>query len=495
MSVFDQAAAGRVRAAARQAIETHHLPGIAIGVVEGADLVFAEGFGYADIESREPHDPARRQRIASVTKTMTGLCLMALVDEARLSLDDLVVRLLPEVRFHGPAETMTLRHLLTHSSGIGEAPTEAALAATASPNIAGGTPAGDFSTRYPDGIVVEARPGEKWAYCNHGYALLGEVIARAETATLHDVFQHRIFGPLGMADSDCLDQPHHRLTTGYHRATDADTRDLFERAGIEVKDESTVDGHNIRSVFAPEPNTGDYAAGAVQSTIPDMARYAAALLDGSRGIVLPKTFDAMTAAQWCPDDRLVSWGLAFARAQRYGYRTFGHGGAFFGGWNSNLTVIPDLGIAVIQHMNVMLSSPAPVFNGVIRAVLDSAEPVASVTPIDGGLLEAAPGVYECAPGRLTNFRPATRIGRILIERAGDGLVLRSRRGPWKGGVVLRRADDGDPALFVIETPDADPARIALTLDATGRPNGLRFDDLVHMVRAGNTAVTGVGSTR
>ena len=482
MSTFDQAAAARVRAAAEQAIEEHHLPGIAIGVVEGGDLVFAEGFGHADIESRAPQDPARRQRIASITKTMTGLCLMALVDERRLSLDDLVVRHLPEVHFHGPADTMTLRHLLTHTSGMGEAPTDAALAASVGPNTDGGAPAGDFSVHYPDGIVVEARPGEKWAYCNNGYALLGEIIVRTEGAALHDVFQRRIFGPLGMTDSDCLDQPHHRLTTGYHRAPDADTRELFERAGIEVKDEATVDGHNIRGAFAPEPNTGDYAAGAVQSTVPDMARYAAALLDRSGGIVRPETFDAMTAPQCCPDERLVSWGLAFARATRFGHRTFGHGGAFFGGWNSNLTAIPDLGVAVIQHMNVMLSSPAPVFNRVLRAVLDVTEPAASHAPIDDGLLDAAPGVYECTPGRLTNFRPATRYGRIHIERDGDALLLRSRRGPWKEGVRMERADAADPSLFLVAVPNADPARVVLTLDAADRPDGLRFDDLVHMVR-------------
>ncbi len=481
MPVFDQTAAARVRDAARQAIEERHLPGIAIGVVERGDLVFAEGFGHADIETREPQDPARRQRIASITKTMTGLCVMALVDEGRLSLEDLVVRHLPEVRFHGPAETMTLRHLLTHTSGIGEAPTEAALAASVSPQAAAGAGTGDFSTHYPDGIIVEARPGEKWAYCNNGYALLGEIIVRTEGAPLHDVFQRRIFGPLGMNDSDCLDQPHPRLTTGYHRAPDADTRALFDRAGIEVKDEPTVDGHNIRGVFAPEPNTGDYAAGAVQSTVPDMARYAAALLGGG-GIVRPETFGAMTAPQWCPDDRLASWGFAFARAPRYGYRTFGHGGAFFGGWNSNLTVIPDLHLAVIQHMNVLLDSPAPVFSSILRTALDAPEPPASDHPVDADFLDAAPGIYECTPGHLTNFRPATRYGRIRIDRDGDGLVLRSRRGPWKDGVRMRRADAADPSLFLVDVANAEPARIVMTLDTAGRPAALRFDDLNHMVR-------------
>lgn len=482
MPVFDEAAAARVRSAAQQAIEERHLPGIAIGVVERGDLVLAEGFGYADIESHEPQDPARRQRIASITKTMTGLSVMALVDEGRLSLDDLVVRHLPEVRFDGPVATMTLRHLLTHTSGIGEAPTDAALAASVSPDGAFGGEIGDFSKLYPDGIVVEARPGTKWAYCNNGYALLGEVLVRAEGAPLHDVFQRRIFGPLGMAGSDCLDQPHPALTTGYHRAPSADTRELFERAGIPVKDEEAVDGFNIRGRFVREPNTGNHAAGAVQSTVPDMGRYAAALLDRGRGIVRPETFDLMTAPQYCADESLVSWGLAFSRAPKYGVRTFGHGGAFFGGWNSNLAVLPDEGLAVIQHMNVMLDSPAPVFNAVIRAALGASEPALSGAPLPQHLLDDAPGVYECTPGRLTNFRPATRIGRIRIERDGDQLVLTSRRGAWKAGARIDVPDAAAPARCLVPSAGVEPARLAFTRDASGRIDGFWMDDLIRMVR-------------
>ncbi|MDP9238001.1 MAG: beta-lactamase family protein [Chloroflexota bacterium] len=138
MTRFDNSDIARVREAAAVAIERWHLPGMSIGVVQGDDLVWAEGFGYGDIESREPMDLARRQRIASITKTMTGLCTMALVDERRLSLDDRAVDHLPGVMFDGPGERITIRHLLTHTSGIGEAPTLEALAATVDPNHEGG---------------------------------------------------------------------------------------------------------------------------------------------------------------------------------------------------------------------------------------------------------------------------------------------------------------------------------------------------------------------
>lgn len=72
--------ARRIREEAQGALDELHLPGVGIGVVEGDDLVFSEGFGFADIESGRKQAPGLRQRICSITKTMVGLCAMALVD-------------------------------------------------------------------------------------------------------------------------------------------------------------------------------------------------------------------------------------------------------------------------------------------------------------------------------------------------------------------------------------------------------------------------------
>ena len=479
---FTEADIDRVRQAAAEVIEQHHLPGIAIGVVSGSDLVYSEGFGYADIESQEPQRPERAQRIASITKTMVGLSTMALVDEGRLSLDDRVIDHLPELAFDGPGDQIRIRHLLTHTSGIGEAPTRDALIATVNPNPGERAQPGGFDSLYPNGIVVEAQPGTKWAYSNNGFALLGEILARTEKATLHETLSKRIFEPLGMKDSHALDTRHPALTTGYHRPVTDDNRELFARQGIPIRDEPLIDGHNIRGQFSNEFNSGMRAAGAVQSTIPDMARYAAALLQRGAGIVRPETFDAMVGPQWCPDDRLESWGLSFSRMPKFGLRTFGHGGAYFGGWNSNLTVMPEPNLAVVMHANVMLDSSASVFNRMLRAVLGVAMPVLPDIAMSDDLLAALPGVYECTPGSLTNFRPSTRIGRIQITRNAEGLTLCSRRGDWKAGVRLRAADAADANFVAVQTEGALPAYFALTRGADGRVDALRFDELNHMVR-------------
>ncbi len=480
---FTDADATRVRDAMVAAVERYHVPGLAVGVVDGDDLVFSDAVGHADIEAAKPMRAEMRQRIASITKTMIGLCAMALVDERRLSLDAKVPALLPEVTFVGPSESMTVWHLLTHTSGIGEAPTLERLRHVANPDRAASEPPGDFGQLYPDGIVVEAEPGTKWAYANNAFALLGEIISRAEASTLQDVLERRIFAPLGMRDSDIFGEERDTLSTCYHRPPSEDACFQLERAGIAVPDEPLADGHNIRGKFTSDFNKAMAAAGGVQSTIPDMAKYASALLNRSAGIVRPETFDQMTSPQFCPDARLVNWGLSFSRTPRARRTLIGHGGAYFGGWNSNLAAIPDVGIAVIQHMNVMLDEPAPVFASIIRAVLDAPPDHLEECAADPTVLESAAGIYELSmPGPLTNFRPATRTGRIEVTRDGSALMLQSRWGAWKNGIRLVPVDQSDPLVFAVDVEGELPKRLIFTRNRAGALDGLRFDELVHMHR-------------
>jgi CubicO group peptidase (beta-lactamase class C family) len=456
--------------------------------VRDDDVLYCDAFGYADIESQRPMRPDVTQRIASITKTMVGLCVMALVDEGKVRLDDRLVALVPDVAFHGPADGITLRHLLTHTSGIGEAPSLDRLREFVDPNYTAAP--GAFSELYPDGVVVECEPGTKHAYCNNGYALLGRIIERTEEATLQDVMRRRIWGPLGMAATNIRDENDASISTCYHRAPSEDRRFQFERAGIEVKDEDAVDGLNIRGTFRKEFNVGMLGAGGVQSTLPDMARYASALLRKADGIVRPETFDAMIAPQHVTDPRMVSWGLSFARAPLSSAAPpgewpalIGHGGAYFGGWNSHIDVLPQDNIGIVQHMNVMLDDPQAVFRSVIRAVLDVPRPAFDPRPAERDVLASAPGLYELpVPGTLTNFRPQTRIGRVTIESDGDELVLRSRWGTWKEGVRITPCDADDASFFAIQHGDAEPAFVAFTRDTGGRVDGLHLDDLHWMRR-------------
>jgi CubicO group peptidase (beta-lactamase class C family) len=222
----------RIRDTGAALVEEHHLPGLALGVVHGDQTVYTEGFGFADIETRRPYAPELRQRIGSITKTMVGLCVMALVDEGRLSLDAPVTELLPDIRFHGPAEALTVRHLLTHTGGIGEAPNLPDLKRPFSYLFPEEKTDLAVAEMYPDGITIEVPPGTRWAYANHGYTLLGEIVSRAEKAPIADVVRARVWEPLGMTATDLDDARHPDLSTGYQQAADDEQRRFLEQIGV-----------------------------------------------------------------------------------------------------------------------------------------------------------------------------------------------------------------------------------------------------------------------
>lgn len=480
---FSQADADRLRAAAESAVKRERLPGLAIGVVEGDDLMYSEGFGFADIESAAPMTPEHRHRIASITKTMLGLCVMALVEEGRLSLEARVPELLPDIQFKGPADGLTVRHLLTHTGGIGEAPNPEDLARPFDKLFSDELKQVSLAEAYATGITIEVPPGTKWAYANHGYMLLGEILSRIEGADIQDVMHRRIFEPLGMKDSDIRDLPHEGLSTGYHRAPGEDEAELLRRIGQEPPEEETVDGINIRGKYQ---YVWDRAAGAVQSTIPDMARYAIALLGEGAGIVKPETFRAMVSDQWRPDRRLPGWGLSFELRNYYGRAGILHSGSAFGGWNSFMIVFPAEKRALLVHANLIYERfGTSLVPRLIQAFWDAPDFVPPQVGADTRILETAPGVYELPiPGPLTNFRALTSAGRIMVSAHGGGLVLRSRRGPWKAGVPMVPAGDTDtdPDLFALLTGEPQPPRIAVLQDSSGAVTGLRFPQLVDMYR-------------
>jgi CubicO group peptidase (beta-lactamase class C family) len=469
-----------LRAAAREVLADHHLPGLGLAVVDSSGLAFAESFGLADIESGLAQSPTQRHRIGSVTKTMIALCALALVDEEDLDLDDPVGELLPDIRLDGYGAEMRLRHLLTHTGGIGEAPRLEDLddpqPALWTAHAAEVPPVAE---QYRDGIGVEVPPGSRWAYANHGWVLVGEIVSRVEEAPIADVVARRIFEPLGMKSSDLLDRPSADLTTGYHRAPGEDAAELLRRGGREVPDEPTVDGHNIRGEYL---HVKGVSAGAVQCSLLDLARYAQALLRKSEGIVEPRTFNLMTTPYWCPDPRLAHIGLSFFRENVFGHWSIGHGGGVLGGWNTCLKVFPLLDLGVVVHLNLMYDRFNRVEQILLRALLDAAQAPLPDLPLDARVREQAPGVYEAGKGRLTNVRIMGNTGRIQISEEYGGLLLRARRGAWKAGVRMLPADPKDPYFFELETDDPQRPHVVLTRDDAGRIDGLLHDRLVRMFR-------------
>ena len=180
-------------------VKEHRLPGAAAGIVVGDELVWSGGHGYADVETKRPHDAQTLFRIASITKTFTATAILQLRDEGKLHLDDPAVAHLPELREaqspFGLIETVTLRRMLSHESGLmGDPPGTRWFhdVYESSPQANLSKPA-EIGTRIP--------PNLQQKYSNLAYQLLGEIVARVSGRSYVEVVQERILDPLGMTST------------------------------------------------------------------------------------------------------------------------------------------------------------------------------------------------------------------------------------------------------------------------------------------------------
>jgi N-acyl-D-amino-acid deacylase len=185
------------------------IPGGAVAVLRDGKLIYARGFGYADVESKTPVQPDALFRIASVSKPVTGVAIMKLVEEGRLQLDD---RVAPYIAHLTPApgatvdprwERMTIRHLLNHTGGWDRDKPNGGFDPMFRPAIAAaavGAPApasAETIIRYMKGMPLDFDPGEKHVYSNFGYAILGRVVERASGMPYEEYVRARVLQPVG----------------------------------------------------------------------------------------------------------------------------------------------------------------------------------------------------------------------------------------------------------------------------------------------------------
>ncbi|MDP8947943.1 MAG: beta-lactamase family protein, partial [Actinomycetota bacterium] len=319
-------------------------PGLGVGVVNGSVTLYVKGFGLADVEQGSPVTPKTVFRIGSITKTMTAVGLMRLWEGGRLDLDDPVNDYLRGYRVEHPdpaAPEVTFRHMLTHTSGIGELRKMTDLfrpmsGLGAKPD----GPAPSPEEYYAGGLRPSVYPGTKWVYANHAYNVLGQLVEDISGVPFAGYMRENIFVPLGMKNTDYLRSERVRegLAQGY----------TFSRGRLKpVKyTEIVVKG-----------------AGSVFSSVDDMCRYVAALLRGGaneHGRVLgPETLSLMMEPHYRLDERLPAMGLAFLLDDFDGHLIVGHDGGW-PGFLSSMLLCPgeELGVVVFANASSLAAQEA-----------------------------------------------------------------------------------------------------------------------------------------
>src|SRR5918992_2858055 len=190
-----------------EAFNRQPLAGLAVGVVRDGELVYERGLGFADVNARRQVTADTVFRIGSISKTMTAIAVVQLVEQGRVGLDDPVNEHLRGYRVeHRPGSPpVTIRHLLTHTSGLGEL---RQLTDLARPTIGLAAKLDDplptLTELYAPVLRAELAPGEKWAYANHGFATLGQLVEDVAGRPFGEHMREAVFEPLGMEQTDFL---------------------------------------------------------------------------------------------------------------------------------------------------------------------------------------------------------------------------------------------------------------------------------------------------
>lgn len=301
-------------------------PGLSIGVVLGDHLVWARGYGFADLARKTPATTKTLYRIASITKTFTAVSILQLRDAGKLQLDDPLQRHLSHVNIRphsNNASAVTVRELLTHTSGLqrevpGTIVTDAIWPSDADLQ---GTLDQPFD------------PDIHWKYSNLGFALLGKVVTAESGQPWDKYVQDHILLPLGMLATRPIPHPDEPgLAIGYLR---------------------TAPGGNF--VPAPfQPSGPNAPAVAIASNVEDLAKYMAFHIDeGSNGdspVLSGRSLREMHRVQWLLPDWQNAWGFGMHVRRVDGMVRVGHNG-IAPGQTANMEFIPALKLGVIVCAN------------------------------------------------------------------------------------------------------------------------------------------------
>jgi D-alanyl-D-alanine carboxypeptidase len=296
-------------------MQGRNIPGLAMAVIRNGKTIKTKGYGLANVELSVRATPETVFEIGSLTKQFTAVCVMMLVDERKLGLDDPISKHLEVPPSWKP---ITVRHLLTHTSGIKN---YTGLPGFESSRHLKAKEFTDKLSEYP----LASPPGSTFAYCNSGYNLLGFIIEKVTGESYWLFLSHRILNPLGMAST---------------RSRDQKSIILNRAAGYEKEKDQLINRDSeLTDVFS---------AGALVSTVLDLAKWNAAL--DTDKLINRSTRERLWTPFRLTNGQLSSYGFGWRVDDYKGKHNIGHSGST-SGFSASLQRFPDDKLAIIVLCN------------------------------------------------------------------------------------------------------------------------------------------------
>jgi CubicO group peptidase (beta-lactamase class C family) len=428
-------------------------PGCALGVSRGGEVVLERGYGMANLETDTPIQPNSIFHVASVSKQFTAAAIMLLEREGKLSLDDNIRKYLPEIPDYGTP--ITIRHLLTHTSGLRDQWELLALAR------------GRFEQdRITEADVLDIvsrqkalnfKPGSEYLYSNTGFTLLGVIVKRITGESLKDFAAERIFTPLGMTRTHFHDD--------YTMLVPGRTSAYEPRRGPGARWRVSI------------PNFDTYGATNLYTTVGDLLKWEANLdhpvVGDARMYARMETKTPLTTGD------TSSYGFGLVMGTYRGARVVEHNGAD-AGYRSYVGRFPDKGLAIAITCNSATANTTALARGVADAFLAS-ELAPVETPATQQAVAVAPdriarhaGVYV-QPATLQVVRLVARDGHLQLAgpNAPQLTALSENRFALPGQAGDMVFNDGEHAGFERRAPGQRPVAYEWRQDVAMTPAMLR----------------------
>ena len=408
-------------------LATDGTPGLSIAVAKDGELVFARGYGDADVENAVAARPETVYRIGSITKQFTAAIIMRLVERGEISLEDPVTRFLPDYDVQG--RTVTVRHLLNHTSGIFSYTSlgEEAWRTTFRHDLSDQELIDLFQSE-----PFDFEPGAEQRYNNSAYVLLGPIIEAVTGKPYAQYLEEDLLSPLGLEHTSYCDVT--RVVP--HRAS-----------GYEYED-----GELINAWFLSMNVPG--AAGAMCSTVEDLMAWTRMLHAGE--VVSPASLRQMTTPTVVASGDTIPYGFGLGAGELEGHRSVAHGGGI-NGFISSLAHYPDDGVTVAVLTNSGSGPAGRTATLVARAALGLELPRVEDRPVTAERIQRVVGTYALQLGdNLVELTVFEEDGRLMVQ-AGDGSGNAIR---WQGGTTFIPSFDDD-ARLVFEPADGPARRMIL----------------------------------
>ena len=362
----------RLNAIGDSLVNTGQILGLSVAIMEGSDTIFNKGFGYTDVRKTDPVTNETRFKIASISKLIGSTLIMKLAEEGKLSLDQNLLELLPDYPNREQAQEITLRHMLSNTSGLEDYAVEIDSAYVNT----GVDPSKEDIYNFLKNRDLNFKPGSNYSYCNTGFYLMGLIVERITGKSFQTEINRVINAPTGMElvlISDALNDPKMSLYW-------------------ELK----------KSGFIPYPHwpwiKGD---GGLTATSIMLAQFPRFWANGK--IIDPHSFESMTQPVVLNNGVETGYGIGVRNGEFLGERIIGHTGGHKSTYAimvyfpaRNLTFV-----CLINTDNTTLSARA-VFAEFALEVLNKKSPQYEIQEMTNSNLSIYQGVYRNFDHKMEN---------------------------------------------------------------------------------------------